>query len=57
MEGLYSHPIPSEILEEIDRLHARVIQESNGYVFEDSTESISQQREERMRQLMGEDEE
>src|SRR6266496_5002882 len=57
MEGLHSHPIPSEILEEVDRLHERVIRESNGYVFEDSTESIRQQREERMRQLMGEDEE
>ena len=56
MEGLHGHPITSEILEQLDRVRERIKQESNGYVFEDSTEIIRQQREERTRQLMGEDE-
>ncbi len=57
MEGLTWHPIPSDIIEQLDRVRERIRQESNGYVFEDSTEIIRQQREERTRQLMGEDEE
>lgn len=57
MEELHSHPITSEILEQFDRLQERIKQETGGYVFEDSTELIRQQREERTRQLMGEDEE
>jgi 2'-5' RNA ligase len=57
MEGLQWHPITSEILEQLDRVRERIIQETHGYVFEDSAESIRQQREERTRQLMGEDEE
>ena len=57
MEGLHWHPITSEILGQLDRVREQIRQESNGYVFEDSTEKIRQQREERTRQLMGEDEE
>src|SRR6266566_1644179 len=57
MEGLHWHPITSEIIEQLDRVRERIIQESNGYEFGDSTEIIRQQREERTRQLMGEDEE
>jgi hypothetical protein len=57
MEGLHWHPITSDIIEQLDRVRERIRQESNGYVFEDSTEIIRQQREERTRQLMGEDEE
>jgi 2'-5' RNA ligase len=57
MEGLYYHPITQEILEQLDRVREWVMQESNGYIFEDPAESIQQQREERTRQLMGEDEE
>jgi hypothetical protein len=57
MEGLHWHPIPSDIIEQLDRVRARIRQESIGYVFEDSAEIIRQQREERTRQLMGEDEE
>ena len=55
MEGLPWHPIPSDIIEQLDRVRERIRQESNGYVFEDSTEIIRQQREERTRQLMGEE--
>jgi 2'-5' RNA ligase len=55
MEGLHWHPITSDIIEQLDRVRERIRQESNGYVFEDSTEIIRQQREERTRQLMGED--
>jgi len=57
IEGLHWHPITSETLEELDRVRERIRQESHGYVFEDSAEIIRQQREERTRQLMGEDEE
>ena len=57
MERLQRHPITSETLEEFDRLRERVKHESKGYIFEDSTEKIRQQREERTRHLMGEDEE
>jgi hypothetical protein len=57
MEGLYWHPIPSDLIEQLDRVRERIRQESNGYVFEDSAEIIRQQREERTRQLLGEDEE
>ncbi len=57
MVGLPGHPITPEILEQLDRVRERIIKESNGFVFEDSAESIRQQREERTRQLLGEDEE
>lgn len=57
IEGLHWHPIPSDIIEQLDRVRERIRQESNGKLFEDSTEIIRQQREERTRQLMGEDEE
>lgn len=45
------HPLSPEILEEVDRLHARVIRESGGHIFEDSAEVLRQQREERSRYL------
>ena len=45
------HPIPSDILEEVDRIRARVIRESKGHIFEDSTEVLRQQREERTQYL------
>src|SRR6266704_4044580 len=57
MEGLHWHPITSEFLEQLDRVRERIMQESNGFIFEDSAESIRQQREERTRQLKGKDEE
>ena len=45
------HPVPSDILEEIDRIRERVIRESKGHIFEDSTEVLRQQREERTQYL------
>jgi 2'-5' RNA ligase len=55
MERVHWHPVTPELLEQVYRVRERIRQESNGYVFEDSTEIIRQQREERTRQLMGED--
>jgi 2'-5' RNA ligase len=57
MERVNWHPVTPELLEQVYRVRERIRQESNGYVFEDSTEIIRQQREESTRQLMGEDEE
>ncbi len=45
------HPVPPDILEEIDRIRERVIRESKGHIFEDSTEVLRQQREERTQYL------
>jgi predicted HicB family RNase H-like nuclease len=44
-------PLSPDILEEVDRLHARVVRESGGHIFEDSAEVLRQQREERARYL------
>ena len=57
MKRLHRHPLTPELLEQVYRVHEQIMLETNGYVFEDSTEIIRQQREERTRQLMGEDEE
>ncbi len=46
-----AHPVPSDILEEVDRMHERVIKESKGHIFPDSAEVLRQQREERSRYL------
>ena len=46
-----AHPIPSDILEEVDRIRERVIRESKGHIFEDSTEVLRQQRQERTQYL------
>ena len=45
------HPVPSDILEEIDRIRERVIRESKEHIFVDSTEVLRQQREERAQYL------
>ena len=45
------HPIPSDILEEVNRIRERVIRESKGHIFEDSAEVLRQQREERTQYL------
>jgi hypothetical protein len=45
------HPVPPDILEEIDRIRERVIRESKGHIFEDSAEVLRQQREERAQYL------
>jgi len=57
MEGLHRRPLAPELLEQVYRVHEEIMQGTNGRLFEDSTEIIRQQREERTRQLMGEDEE
>ncbi len=49
------HPIPDDFLERVYRVRERVIQDSKGELFEDSTELIRQMREERTRELMGEE--
>ncbi len=46
-----AHPVPADILEEVDRIHERVIRESKGHIFQDSAETLRQQREERTRYL------
>lgn len=48
-----AHSIPSDILEEVDRIQERVIRESRGHIFEDSAEVLRQQREERTQYLEG----
>lgn len=57
MEGLHRRPLTPELLEQVYRVREQIIQGTNGRLFEDSTEIIRQQREERTRQLLGEDEE
>ena len=49
-------PVTPEFLEQVYRVRDRIIRESGGHIFEDSAERIRQQREERTRQLMGEEE-
>ena len=41
------HPVPSDILDELHQIRERVLQESNGHIFDDSTEAIRRMREER----------
>src|SRR5260370_5781691 len=40
------HPVPSDILEEVNRIRDRVIRESKAHIFADSAEIVQQQREE-----------
>ena len=49
-------PITLEEIEKLRRLRKLILQDRQGKPFEDSTESIRQMREERTRQLTGEDE-
>ena len=48
-----AHSVPSDILEEVDRIQERVLRESRGHIFEDSAEVLRQQREERTHYLEG----
>jgi hypothetical protein len=57
MEGLHRRSLTPEFLEQVYRVREQIMQGTNGKPFEDSTEMIRQMREERTRQLMGEDEE
>ena len=56
MEMLDWHPVTHEMLEDLMQVRDEILQARNGQPFEDSTEQIRQQREERTRQLMGEEE-
>ena len=49
------HPIPDDFLEQVYRVRQQVIKDSKGELFEDSTEAIRQMRDERTRELMGEE--
>jgi hypothetical protein len=46
-----AHPVPADILEEVNRIRERIIRESKGHIFEDSAEVLRQQREERTQYL------
>ncbi|MFL5656810.1 MAG: hypothetical protein ACJ8CB_21845 [Ktedonobacteraceae bacterium] len=52
MDGQKQHPLPDDFLEQVYRVRKQIIQDSNGELFEDSTEMIRQMREERTEQLM-----
>ena len=56
MEELHRRHVTPEFMEQVYRVREQIMQGTNGKLFEDSTEIIRQQREERTRQLMGEDE-
>ena len=45
------HPVPSDILDDVDQIRERIIRESKGHIFEDSAEVLRQQREERTQYL------
>lgn len=55
MEQYPWHTIPDDFLEQVYRVRKQVIKDSKGELFEDSTELIRQMREERTRELMGEE--
>jgi 2'-5' RNA ligase len=57
MRMVHRHPMTRETLERIHQIRKEILQDHQGKPFEDSTEMIRQMREERTRQLMGEDEE
>ena len=48
-------PVTPEALEKLLQFREKLIRETNGQVFEDSTEIIRREREKRTRHLMGED--
>lgn len=54
--SLHRHPATHKMLEELMQVRDEILRERNGQPFEDSAELIRQQREERTRQLMGEEE-
>ncbi len=56
MKNLHRHRLTPELLQQILQIHEQIKRNTNGRVFEDSAELIRQQREERTRQLMGEEE-
>ena len=48
-------PVTRRMLEELQQVSDQIMQRRNGKLFEDSTELIRQMREERTRELMGEE--
>ena len=44
-------PLTHDIVKRVREVHEQIIQDTNGYIFEDSTETIRQMREERSREL------
>jgi 2'-5' RNA ligase len=54
--SLHRHPATHKMLEELMQVRDEILRERNGQPFEDSTELIRQQRDERTRQLIGEEE-
>jgi hypothetical protein len=56
-ESTEGHPVTLEAVERLRRLREKIFRENNEQYFEDSSELLYQQREERTRQLMGELEE
>ena len=48
-------PVTPEALEKLLQFREELIRETNGHVFEDSTEILRREREKRTRHLMGED--
>ena len=57
MRMVHRHPMTRETLERIHQIRKEILQDRQGKPFEDSTELIRQMREERTRQLAGEDKE
>ncbi len=46
-----THVVPDDIMEQIHRVREQVMQDSRGYLFENSAEVLRQQREERVQHL------
>ena len=57
MKRLHRHPVTRETIERLRQVREEILQDRQGKPFEDSAEMIRQMREERTRQLMGEEEE
>jgi 2'-5' RNA ligase len=57
MKRIHRRPLTPELLEQVYRAREQIMRGTDRRLFEDSTEIIRQQREERRSQLMGEDEE
>ena len=52
---IQGHPVTREAIERLHRFREELIKETNGVLFEDSTEILRQEREKRTRYLMGEE--
>ncbi|TMD63240.1 MAG: hypothetical protein E6I91_13530 [Chloroflexi bacterium] len=52
---IQGHPVTREAIERLLRFREELIKETNGVLFEDSTEILRQEREKRTRHLMGDE--